>query len=216
MKRCRDCGESKNLDDFTISKKNRDGHGTYCRACFNKRDRDYRERRAAAQGREVRRRREVPPDMKFCSRCDTIQPIESFGKNRSTQDGRTTYCKPCHNLAGRESRDRAGGAREYHPRRRYGITGADFDAMVEAQGGTCAVCDGKPEHVDHDHKTGRVRGILCFNCNQALGNVRDDLTVLQGLMDYLRRHRLSLIGPVDEYSAAEAVIFECLARHRSA
>jgi hypothetical protein len=101
-------------------------------------------------------------------------------------------------------------------RRRYGITGADFDAMVEAQGGTCAVCDQKPEHVDHDHGTGRVRGILCFNCNQALGNVRDDTAVVQGVIDYLRRHRLTVIGPIDEYSPAEDVIFEYLSSHRSA
>jgi hypothetical protein len=89
--------------------------------------------------------------------------------------------------------------------------------MVEAQCGTCAVCDAKPEHVDHDHKTGEVRGVLCFNCNQALGNVRDDPVVLQGLIDYLRRHRrkaLSIV--VDEYSPADDVVFEYLGSHRSA
>ena len=60
--------------------------------------------------------------------------------------------------------------------------------MIEAQGGTCATCDAKPEHVDHDHRTGKVRGVLCFNCNQALGNVRDDPTTLQELTRYLRQH----------------------------
>jgi hypothetical protein len=109
-----------------------------------------------------------------------------------------------------------GSTREYHLRRRYGITGADFDAMVEVQGGTCAVCDQKPEHVDHDHKTGKVRGILCFNCNQALGNVRDDPAVLQELINYLRRHRAQLIGPVDEYAPPEHVIFEVVYPHRAA
>jgi hypothetical protein len=42
-----------------------------------------------------------------------------------------------------------------------------------------------PEHVDHDHRTGVVRGMLCFNCNQALGNVRDSIRVLEQLQDYL-------------------------------
>ena len=60
--------------------------------------------------------------------------------------------------------------------------------MIEAQGGTCATCDAKPEHVDHDHRTGKVRGVLCFNCNQALGNVRDNVTTLGRLDDYLRLH----------------------------
>jgi hypothetical protein len=43
----------------------------------------------------------------------------------------------------------------------------------------------EPEHVDHDHKTGVVRGMLCFNCNQALGNVRDSVAVLEQLQSYL-------------------------------
>jgi len=60
--------------------------------------------------------------------------------------------------------------------------------MIEAQGGTCATCAAKPEHVDHDHATGNVRGVLCFNCNQALGNVRDDEMTLHRLARYLRRH----------------------------
>jgi hypothetical protein len=82
-----------------------------------------------------------------------------------------------------------GSTRDYHLRRRYGLTSADVDAMIEAQGGTCAVCPGPPQHVDHDHETGEVRGILCFNCNQALGNVRDNSMVLRGLARYLEKHR---------------------------
>jgi hypothetical protein len=61
--------------------------------------------------------------------------------------------------------------------------------MIEAQGGTCAVCPGEPQHVDHDHETGLVRGILCFNCNQALGNARDNAQVLRGLARYLEVHK---------------------------
>jgi hypothetical protein len=62
--------------------------------------------------------------------------------------------------------------------------------MIAAQGGKCAVCrKADPEHVDHDHATNKVRGILCFNCNQALGNARDDVHVLQGLIRYLAASR---------------------------
>lgn len=58
--------------------------------------------------------------------------------------------------------------------------------MLAKQDGKCAGC-GKPdpEHVDHDHKNGAVRGMLCFNCNQALGNVRDSIAILGKLQDYL-------------------------------
>jgi hypothetical protein len=94
-------------------------------------------------------------------------------------------------------------------RRRYGITSADVDTLIEAQGGTCAVCPGKPEHVDHDHETGRVRGILCFNCNQALGNVRDNPTVLKGLIDYLHRHSDAVTFTVEEFDvSSDDTVFE--------
>jgi hypothetical protein len=61
--------------------------------------------------------------------------------------------------------------------------------MIEAQGGTCAVCPGEAQHVDHDHETGLVRGILCFNCNQALGIARDVPKTLRALAAYLEVHR---------------------------
>src|SRR3954447_2103828 len=216
-KQCPDCGEFKSLAEFTLSKKNRDGRGTYCRPCFNARSRLQREKKAAAEGRIVKRRRIVPDGQKYCPRCATTQPVAMFGRNRAASDGLTAYCRPCHNTVTKQSVERLyGNTRDYHLRRRYGITSADVHAMVEAQGGTCAVCDGKPEHVDHDHATGRVRGILCFNCNQALGNARDDVQVLKGLIDYLRLHRLRSVPITMVESPVEGVVFEYLARHRSA
>ncbi len=78
--------------------------------------------------------------------------------------------------------------------RRYGITGAKYLAMREAQSGLCAVCrgpfssNGKHIHVDHDHATGKVRGILCRDCNLALGNAKDSIERLEALIAYLRKH----------------------------
>ena len=70
--------------------------------------------------------------------------------------------------------------------------------MIKSQGGLCPGCGGKPEHVDHDHRTGKVRGILCFNCNQAPGNVRDDVLVLRRLIGYLETHGCAPVAPVVE------------------
>jgi len=83
-----------------------------------------------------------------------------------------------------------GGSRTYHLQRRYGITAEEADEMLAAQGGTCAICEIEPAvHVDHDHVSGRVRGMLCFNCNGGLGNFRDDPLFLYAAAEYVAYHR---------------------------
>jgi hypothetical protein len=125
--------------------------------------------------------------MKRCPDCGESKPLDNFPRNRNSKDGRHAYCKPCHNARGQETRQRLyGGSRHYHLKRRYGIGADEFDEMVAAQGGVCAVCGRPdPEHVDHDHVTGRVRGILCFNCNGGLGQFADDIDRLESAAHYL-------------------------------
>ncbi len=128
---------------------------------------------------------------KKCPQCKETKPTDKFPKNSCTNDGLGCYCKPCHNRQGRENRKKNHGSRGYHLKRRYGITQGDFDRMVEEQGGKCAICQDppsgiKPWHVDHDHSSGKVRGILCHSCNTALGNFNDDSENLQRALDYLR------------------------------
>ena len=70
--------------------------------------------------------------------------------------------------------------------------------MPALQGGVCAICGAVPPedgsfHVDHDHETGRVRGLLCVRCNIGLGQLGDDVEVLSGAIGYGVRH--------DEYAA---------------
>jgi hypothetical protein len=185
MKKCIDCGVKKPFDAFSPSKKNRDGRASYCRTCVNVRNVSYRDQR---RGRPSARAAALA-GQKWCPRCRTSKPIAQFGKNRSAADGLTSYCLPCHREVTRANTIKLhGSTREYHLRRRYGITSADFDALVAAQGGLCALCRERvPEHVDHDHVTGVVRGVLCSGCNQGLGNFRDSVAALRNAIDYLER-----------------------------
>ena len=79
--------------------------------------------------------------------------------------------------------------REYHLKQTYGISLADYDAMLYNQGGVCLICRQSPDKmrlaVDHDHKTGKIRGLLCSNCNIALGAVNDDIEILCSMIGYL-------------------------------
>ena len=79
-------------------------------------------------------------------------------------------------------------------RKKYGITLEAFNAMLQAQNRKCLGCEealqpGRYTHVDHDHATGRVRGLLCHFCNTALGLVRESVETLLRLGIYVERHR---------------------------
>ena len=165
----------------------------------------YRRKRARL-GKTVRMRVEVPPGHKYCRRCDTIKPLSEWHKNVRQSDGLTSYCKACRREIGRLG----------HLKRTFGLSPEDLASLIAAQGGTCAICDGPPQHIDHDHATGNVRGVLCGPCNMGLGQFADDPQRLIQAATYLRRHGMTSAPSIDEYSPAEGVIFEYLGSHRSA
>lgn len=77
-----------------------------------------------------------------------------------------------------------------HRQRLYGLTPEQYEAMLEAQGQRCAICrtdtpNGKGWQIDHDHATGRIRGILCTNCNSGLGRFKDDPARFRAAAAYL-------------------------------
>lgn len=125
---------------------------------------------------------------KRCPSCGETKPVSEFPRNRATGDGLATYCKPCHNAIAREGKERLyGGERQFLLRLRYGIGEAEFREIIDGQGGRCPVCRTRPpEHVDHDHETGRVRGILCFACNGALGQFEENVQWLARALAYLK------------------------------
>ena len=88
----------------------------------------------------------------------------------------------------RTARERA-AERGYKLKSSYGLTEAEYDTILAAQGGGCSLCGEPPSHrrlcVDHNHDTGRVRGLLCDNCNQALGKLKDNVEVLHNAIGYL-------------------------------
>lgn len=93
--------------------------------------------------------------------------------------------------------------REYYTRKKeeikskrrvvvYGMTTEEIDKLLESQGYVCAICrtdkpEGRGFSVDHDHTTGKVRGILCGKCNSMLGLGRDDPNILSAGAEYLRK-----------------------------
>lgn len=162
-KRCKKCDELKPLDAFYASPGMRDGHRNDCIEC-NKAAKRERHVRNAEQYREKARRWAA-----------------------ENPERRAAYQAEYRN---RPERKRA--MRDLYYRRTYGLSADDVDRLLAEQGGGCAICQARPErlasmHVDHDHQTGRVRGLLCIDCNQGLGKFRDEPSLLLRAAVYLRQ-----------------------------
>lgn len=135
---------------------------------------------------------------KSCNACGVVKPYTEFHKhtNGGTVGGVANTCKLCRNAQRMAQRAQdPTSTKSIRERSRvwrlYGIREADLVAMREAQGGVCKLC-GEPNktkrgslHIDHCHTTGKVRGLLCHNCNLMLGHARDNVDVLKAAIDYL-------------------------------
>jgi hypothetical protein len=186
---CPDCGADRPVYAFTRDKRRRDGLAFYCRDHARQRVRESKTRRLGPPKSRHRLDRLVPEGHQWCPDCDSVLPLENFPASRGRSSGRHTFCKPCHNARGRATLEKLGGSRTYHLKRRYGISAQDADVMLAAQRGLCAVCKKAPaEHVDHDHATGAVRALLCFNCNGGLGQFKDDPGLLHAAAYYVAVH----------------------------
>ena len=130
----------------------------------------------------------VYEDRRWCSRCAAYHPASEFWSGSS-------YCK-AHQKEYTAARYDPRARQDRDLRKNYGITLAQYEAMYTAQGGVCAAC-GQPERVyskragrlrylavDHDHTTGKVRALLCQECNTALGSLHDDPTRIRALLAY--------------------------------
>ncbi|MDT9692889.1 endonuclease VII domain-containing protein [Streptomyces sp. P9(2023)] len=162
----------------------RDGLQCYCRPCAA----DYHQQRQKAKGKNVRPRVEAPGGHKCCRRCGEIKPHSEWDRNKTASDGLSTRCKACRAIEGRAG----------HLKRSYGITEAERDEMIKEQVGVCCICLAAPaEHVDHCHETGRVRGVLCFSCNAALGQFKDRPDAMRRAAAYVEGHawKPTLVAP---------------------
>lgn len=146
-----------------------------------------------------------PLKTKVCSRCRVPKIATDFRKRmvklRTGEKNAliNSYCRGCEVKVSMESRSRtstpaeiAEKYRKWSLRAKYGISLEDYEAMLKVQGNVCAMCkqpSKKTLAVDHDHETGKVRGLLCSDCNLLLGKFGDLETVLTAAIEYLRRFR---------------------------
>ncbi|MFI0981654.1 endonuclease domain-containing protein [Streptomyces sp. NPDC021093] len=187
-KRCTGCSRVLPLEQFAANRSRPDGLQVRCRQCVAEYGAQHYRRRQEALGKAVREKVHVPPGYKECRGCGQIKPHSEWHRNATASDGLATRCKPC----------RAEQGRADHLKRSYGLTEAERDEMIASQAGVCTICLKAPAvHVDHCHETGRVRGVLCFNCNAAIGQLGDDPDTLRRAIAYLEGNawKPTLVAP---------------------
>lgn len=130
--------------------------------------------------------------MKKCSRCKKDKDLNLFNKNSSRKDGKQHMCKSCESEYGQENIKRIKNRRR---ERIYGISPEEYENILLKQNGKCAICKSdKSEfhnglHIDHNHNTGKIRGLLCLKCNSAIGKFKDSIEILQEAIKYLETNK---------------------------
>ena len=150
--------------------------------------------------------------MKSCRACKKGEPEVEF--NKSSRDGSQSLCKGCQSNYSKgwqkQNRDKNIGYcqryyrenkhkwRERDYKRKYGMTIQEVEALVASQNGRCPICDipfksQKLMSLDHDHKTGQLRQVLCSKCNTALGLLNEDVAIFHRAVEYINKWRITCV-----------------------
>jgi|SRR6185503_861290 len=149
--------------------------------------------------------------MKICGCCGIQKPFSGFTPAKGGRNGLHTHCKACRAAAIKEKRrqnpaqnreiirqwrrrnpERMAYLERKYKLRRFDLTPEKFEEMKLAQGGVCAICQlpssGRRLSVDHDHKTGKVRKLLCSACNTGIGQLKESPDILTRAILYLKEY----------------------------
>jgi len=151
----------------------------------------------------------VVNDVKKCSKCGVIKSTDQFSKQRQNKCGVRADCKECRKREYDQHRHVILARHKvYKLKQEHALTFAAYMNLLVLQHGCCAICgtrcntkSGKLKRrldVDHDHITGRIRGLLCNNCNTALGKVKDSVVILERMITYLKQNENALTQKEEE------------------
>jgi hypothetical protein len=141
--------------------------------------------------------------MKKCTKCGVQKPLSEFQKRQDRPSGYQSSCKKCLNSArlawGLSNKKHI---QEYNRKAKlkinWGLTPEKFLEMQNKQNNVCEICKNpfktsKDTHIDHCHKTGTIRGILCAHCNHALGKFKDSIEILKSAQKYLQKYSKKVV-----------------------
>jgi len=161
-KRCAICGELKVFSEYSPCKTGRHGLYNYCKPCRNEYLKSLNPNREEIERTRSQRIGLKSLGLKTCSSCKTVKHLDDFYADPRHKDGKQSVCKECWSQK----------SNEFRLRKEYGMTPEEFKLLLDAQDGVCAICGRAPKNtkfnIDHDHKTHKIRALLCVNCNTNL------------------------------------------------
>jgi hypothetical protein len=162
---CSKCKEDKPESEFYRRRDTKKGYGSHCKSCCSK--------WAAENQDSIKKARQKWLDSNYEKARDSQRKYKITNREKLKKDYRNWRLK-----------------------NQYGLTEEDFKELLIKQNGVCAICgqsETKVQHgkiqpltVDHNHETGKVRGLLCFNCNIAIGKLKDSVVLLEQAIEYLK------------------------------
>lgn len=200
-KRCSRCGGVKPAYAFPAAQHHSDGLASWCRECTNAHARakwpeTYAKHAPKARAKSRRYYAEHRDALREKAR---VAQRERYATNRDAMLAwQAKYRKENPELIRAQRKERYRKNKHKHREKRlaalYGLQPGEFERMLEAQQGRCAICSlplrpGRATNVDHDHSTGRVRALLCTPCNTAIGFMEDDVDRIYRAAEYVAAHR---------------------------
>ena len=180
LRTCSKCGTDKPESEFySITQRGITRLRRICKDCIRAQNRDHSD--------------DLQPEGRTCTKCGVYKSISQFHKHKLALYGVDPMCKACRIERRREyGRKYPERIRDTDLRIRYGISLDDYNAMHARQCGRCAICGTAEEKlvVDHNHRTGQVRELLCHLCNAMIGCAREDIAILTSAVAYLQREQL--------------------------
>jgi hypothetical protein len=134
-----------------------------------------------------------------CNKCKVAKPKSEFFKESKFTRGYRYSCKECEaprfKKYREDNKEKVNNSRlKWNRKKSYNFPPELFEARFDEQGKICAICKSPNAggrgafHADHNHETNQPRGILCHNCNVALGNFKDDPELLKAAIEYLQKY----------------------------
>lgn len=195
FKYCNGCKRTLHLDNFW-ERRGRAGVQSRCKECHKGAHRQWAAKRTrktllASASRQVTEKR--------CARCKVTKPSSEFTIRRVSADGLRYECRACAAIVNRrnQAKEDPEKRRLRELRVRYGLVPAQWHELFEGQRGVCAICHGPMKQicVDHCHRTGRVRGLLCSWCNAMLACIDADGFVERALAYIAAKPRVDAFVP---------------------